>query len=445
MSAASRGEGASGSPDTNPEPGDWQGYLESLAAFGMRPGLERVSAVLEALGQPQRSFRAIHVVGTNGKSSTTRYAAAILAAHGLRTACYLSPHIHGWAERVQIGGEHISRDAFGAAVLRVREIVAALPAESGETTQFEVLTAAAFVAMAVAGVEAAVIEAGLGGRLDATNVLDAPVVVVTSIGLDHIEVLGTTREAIFAEKAAVIKGGDAVFGPLEGLESAAQEVCARVGARAHFMGPDFSVTGPPSGFCVSTAQAIYPGLSLPTAAAYQTTNAALAVQAAERLLGPLELDRVRVALADVVVPGRLQIVGREPLMIADGAHNHDGMRALLATLRTIDWPRPRVAVIAVMRDKAVAEMVGALAEVVDTIVCTRASQDRSLEPSELASIAKEKAASAAVPPPTILTDLNAHAALRRARVVAGTGGSVVVCGSLYLLEDLADVLSTPSA
>ena len=168
------------------------------------------------------------MVGTNGKSSTTRYAAAVLAAGGLRSGAYLSPHISGFNERVLVDGRPVAAAALGAAVELVRKESLRLPAELGPVTQFEVLTVAAFVALRAAGVEAAAIEAGLGGRLDATNVLDAPVVVLTTIGLEHTEVLGDTRELIFAEKAAVIGPGAAVVcGPLEGLETAAEEVCAR--------------------------------------------------------------------------------------------------------------------------------------------------------------------------------------------------------------------------
>ena len=213
----------------------WEAYLESLAAFGMRPGLERVSELLARLGRPQDAYRVIHIVGTNGKSSTTRYCEALLRAHGVRSGAYLSPHISGWTERVIVDGRPIAEPLFAAAVERVRAEVAGLPAELGETTQFEVLTVAALLAFAESGVEAVALEAGLGGRLDATNVVKAPVVVLTNIALEHTEVLGDTRELIFAEKAAVIKGGDAVFGELDGLEDEARRVCAAAGATPHFL------------------------------------------------------------------------------------------------------------------------------------------------------------------------------------------------------------------
>ena len=287
-------------------PADWREYLHSRAVFGMRPGLERVAVLLARLDHPERSFRAIHVVGTNGKSSTTRYAAAVLSACGLRSGAYLSPHLSGFNERVLLSGRPVAAAALGSAVELVRRESLRLPPGLGPVTQFEALTVAAFVALRAAGVEAAVIEAGLGGRLDATNVLAAPVVVLTTIGLEHTEVLGDTRELIFAEKAAVIAGGAAaVFGPLDGLETAADEVCARVGARAHLLGRDILVAGEPARFSVEVAGERFDDLSVPSPARYQTVNAGLAVAACRLLLGGLDGGAVRRALAATAVPGQI--------------------------------------------------------------------------------------------------------------------------------------------
>ncbi len=436
-SIGSAGGASEAAPDGREGPASksgYEAYLHSLAVFGMRPGLERVVALLAALGEPQRSFRAIHIVGTNGKSSTTRYAAAVLRAAGLRDAAYLSPHITGFPERVLISGRPVSTDAFGAAVERVRAESRRLPAALGPVTQFEVLTVAAFVAMHEAGVEAAAVEAGLGGRLDATNVLAAPVVVLTNVGLEHTEVLGDTREQIFAEKAAVIaRGADAVFGPLDGLEVAAEEVCARAGARAHLLGRDLTVTGVPSDFAVTVGGSDrYDGLAVPSEAGYQVLNAALAVAACRLLLGALDAGVVRRALRATAVPGRLQIAAHEPLVVADGAHNPDGAAALSGALRTMAPPRPRVGVLAVMRDKAVDEMMSLLLPLFDTVVCTQASEPRSLTADELA----ERIGDAV----DVRREADPHRAVALARELAGPAGSVVITGSLYLLTDLKDLL-----
>ena len=445
---------------------EWAAYLDSLAVFGMRPGLERVSELLERLGRPQDAWRAIHIVGTNGKSSTTRYSEALLRAHGLRSGAYLSPHISGWTERVVVDGRPVGDDVFGAAVERVRGEVDHLPEAAGETTQFEVLTVAALLAFAESGAEAVALEAGLGGRLDATNVVTAPVVVLTNVALEHTEVLGDTRELIFAEKAAVIKGGDVVFGVLDGLEDEARRVCAAAGATPHFLraerpeghvaspgssgaaalaAGDFAAGGDPHDFSVAYAAGggtleRWTGLAVPTPALYQVGNAGLAVAAVRLLLGRLDGQAVRAALATTAVPGRLQKAGDHPLLLADGAHNPDGVRVLAQSLAAVAPPRPLVGLFAVMRDKDFTSMLEGLLPLVDDVVCTAASEPRSLTAEELSGAVR--AVAPAGPEPVAEPD--PHAALARARRLAGPAGTVLVSGSLYLLEDLADVLSAAS-
>jgi dihydrofolate synthase/folylpolyglutamate synthase len=435
----------------------WAAYLESLAVFGMRPGLERVATLLERLGRPQDAYRVVHVVGTNGKSSATRYCEALLRAHGLRAGAYLSPHISGWAERVVVAGRPVDQDLFGRCVERVRGLVATLPAGVGETTQFEVLTVAALLAFAESGVEGVALEAGLGGRLDATNVVAAPVVVLTNIALEHTEILGDTRELIFAEKAAVIKRGDAVFGPLDGLEEHAAQACVRAAATPHYLRPpgssappagDFSVSGVPGDFTVTFAgpEGVeqWTGLAVPTPALYQLENAALATVAVRLMLGRLEPQTARDALAGTAVPGRLQKVDARPLVLADGAHNPDGVRVLAQSLAAVDVPRPCVGVLAIMRDKDYPTMLQRFLPLLDRVVCTQASEPRSLPAGELAAALRAAAVGLGRAAPPADVEPDPHAALARARGLAGPGGSVLVGGSLYLLEDLSDVVTPAS-
>jgi len=436
----------------------WAAYLEALAAFGVRPGLERVSALLESLGRPQGAYRVIHVVGTNGKSSTTRYCEALLRAHGARAGAYLSPHISGWTERVVVDGRPVDEALFAACVEAVRAATAALPEEVGETTQFEVLTVAALLAMAESGVEAAALEAGLGGRLDATNVVAAPVVVLTNIALEHTQVLGGTRELIFAEKAAVIKGGEVVFGGLDGLEEEARRVCSAAGARPHFLRDeapagggdalppgDLRVAGSPRDFSVTLAvggaRQEWAGLRVPTPALYQVVNAGLAVAAVRLLLGRLDGSAAREALAATAVPGRLQTVGERPLVLADGAHNPDGVRALARSLAAVAVPRPMVGVLAIMGDKGYDEMLERFLPLLDAVVCTQAGEPRSLSAEELAAALRAAAVRLGRELPEVRVATEPHEALALARELAGADGSVLVGGSLYLLEDLRDVLA----
>jgi dihydrofolate synthase/folylpolyglutamate synthase len=362
------------------EPRSHVAWVESLSPWPAEFGLDRMRRLLAALGEPQQSFRAVHVVGTNGKGTTTRMVDELLSAGGLRVGSYYSPHVTGWAERVRVLGNEADLEGALARVRPAAELV--------EATQFEVLTAAAFAEFAAAGVEAAAVEAGLGGRLDATNVLDAPVVVLTNVGLEHTDVLGDTREAIAAEKLAVVSPGATVVLSEPEWEGEAR----RRGAE-----PVVVVTG---------------------------AHLALAQAAAEALLGHA-VDPA--PAAGVRLPGRLERRGESPPEIWDGAHNPDGVAYLLGLLPPGDY----VCVASVMRGKDVGAMLRPLARAGQTLVATSCSNPRALPAEELAAAATTWFQ-------TIETTPDPHQALARARAVArGDGRSVLVTGSLYLLADLA--------
>ena len=350
-------------------------YVESLSPWPQDGfGLDRIKAVLADLGNPQLRYSSIHVVGTNGKSSVTRTTEALLAAHGLTVGAYLSPHVRGWSERIRVGGEEAD---FEAAVARVRT-----EAERHEATQFEVLTAAALAEFASAGVDVAVVEAGLGGRHDATNVLRSPVQVLTNVSLEHTDVLGTTREAIATEKLAVVQpGGTVVLGEPE-WEQLARENGAEM--------------------------VVVAGRS----------NLALAMVAAEAFLGrPVE------GHVDVQLPGRLERRSDEPLEIWDGAHNLGGLGYVLPRL-----PSARYVVVAsILADKDVDGMLAALSALGDRLVTTTSSSTRALSAADLAERARPYFRTIeAIEDPT--------EAVGHARSI---GGPILVTGSLYLLADLA--------
>ncbi len=396
------------------------GYLESLAAFGMKLGLERIEALLDELERPQDRLDAIHVVGTNGKSSTVRFAAAALTASGLRTGAYLSPHVISWDERVQVDGRPIGPGALAVALDRVQDAARAVEAAGGEgPTQFEALTAAAFLVLAEAGVEAAVVEAGLGGRHDATRVVEARVVGLTNVGLDHQRVLGDTREQILAEKLAVLVPGaalcvgvvdDALYAQAAALAEAAGASCERIAPGA--------------------------GERLPLAAAYLREDAALALRLAELYLAPRALDRGRAAgaLAAAVPPGRLELIAGKPAILLDGAHNAEGMQALVPELDDVlGKRRPRIGIVAFQDDKPVAAMLEALAPALDAIIVTtsgHAGHSRAKPVQALADAARAAGFQ------DVFAEAEPFIALSRARERAGERGAVVVTGSLYLLERL---------
>jgi dihydrofolate synthase/folylpolyglutamate synthase len=351
--------------------------MQALSPWPEEFGLDRMRRLLADLGDPQRAFPSVHVVGTNGKTTTTLMTAALLRAEGLRVGAYVSPHVRGWAERIQVDGADADLET---ALERVR------PHAEG-ATQFEVLTAAALTEFRERAVDAAVVEAGLGGRLDATNVLDARVVVLTNVARDHTDVLGETREEIAAEKLAVVKpGATVILGEPEWTDTARANGAERVDVVSR-------------------------------------SNLALATAAAEAFLG----RRVDPHVAEAVQPpGRLEHRSERPLELWDGAHNIAGVGYLLPRL-----PDRRFTLVAsILADKNVDAMLRALAQVGDTLVATRSTNPRAVPAGDLARLAEPHFGHVeAVDDPEL--------ARRRARELAGPDGAVLVTGSLYLLADLS--------
>jgi dihydrofolate synthase / folylpolyglutamate synthase len=415
---------------------DPDAYLDSLEPVGWRLGLERMHKLTTALGLPQRRFASIHVVGTNGKSSVTRMAAALLEAHGVPSGACLSPHTARWTERTLIRGEEISAAAWAEAVEQVARAADGVnrTLEEGEVvTEFEAATAATFVALARARVKAAAIEAGLGGRLDATNTIPSKVTVLTSIGLDHTEWLGETEVEIAAEKLAVLRDQTTlvlgrVSAPVRGL---AERTAAERGARLVVAPED-----PGS------------GVQLRAAGGFQRRNFALAAAAVEAFLGELDPETVAAVAASVEVPGRLERIAEQPPTYLDAAHNPDGAAALAEALPAVVEGRRVVACLAVLADKDAPAMVAALAPTLDAAVCTEVPAAalrshgrpgaRSRPATELAALLEE-AGVRAEPVPDFA------AALARARDLAAAPpeAALLVTGSHYALAPARAALANP--
>jgi len=400
---------------------DAERYLLGLELFGMRFGLDRMRRLMTTLDQPERRYDTIHVVGTNGKSSTTRMIAAILQRHGLRVGAYLSPHLVSFAERIRVDDRDVEPHAFAHAVERAAHAAALVdrrqPADD-RVTQFEALTAAAYSELAAREIDVAVIEAGLGGRWDATNVIPSTVQVLTSVGLEHTRWLGPTVRDIAREKLAVVRdGGVLVVGAglhpdaLEEAHAAAE----RRGARL--------VQAPAD-----------PGVEVAAPGVFQQRNFALARAVAQAYLEAsgraLELAHVRAAAGAVTVPGRLQVVAHEPLTLLDGAHNAEGVAALAESLPQLTAGRRLVAVVSVLEDKDAAGMLRTLLPHCERVVCTRNQNPRALPPATLASLCAQLDG-----PPCDL-ESEPRRALARARELAGAGGVVLATGSIYLVADL---------
>jgi dihydrofolate synthase/folylpolyglutamate synthase len=417
-------------------------YLLSLELFGMRFGLDRMHRLMTVLGLPQRRFASIHVVGSNGKSSTARFCAAILERHGLRTGSYTSPHLRSFRERIEVGEVPVSEADFAAAVTRAAgaaQMVNRTAEPDDHVTQFEALTAAAYHELARGGVEVAVIEAGLGGRFDATNVIPSKVQVLTSVSLEHTRWLGPTLADIAREKLAVVHDyGTLLVGPLDAearavAEQVATERHARlVVARAAGEPPLGAAAEPPLGAAAEPPLGAAAEPPLGARGRFQRDNFALAAAAAEAFLErPLESGALRSAAAETVVPGRLEVVGQAPLTLHDGAHNPSGATALAASLADVMGARrPRVAVIGVLEDKDAAGMLETLLPHFDRMVFTRPSNPRALSPATLVTLAEKLGGPPAetVPEP--------RAAVTRARELAGPDGAVLATGSIYLIADL---------
>ncbi len=399
-------------------PADGERFLASLELFGMRFGLERMRRLMTALDSPQRRFDAIHVVGTNGKSSTTRMIAAILQRHGLRTGAYLSPHLLDWSERVQVDERDVSPAAFAVALQRAahaaRLVDATLP-EGERVTQFEALTAAAYAELAAREVQVGVLEAGLGGRYDATSVIESRVQVLTNVGLEHTRWLGPTHTHIAREKLAVVRDGATLVVGAHLHPDADREARGVAGARRARLvrAPD------------------HPEAPVGAPGAYQRANFALAEAAAGAFLGERpDPHAVAAAARAVRVPGRLQTIDERPLTLLDGAHNTEGMAALAASLGEITRGRRLVAVLSILDDKDAAGMLQAILQHCAAAVLTSNRNPRALSPATLDSLARQLDG----PPAEIEPDT--RRALARARDLAGGDGVVVAAGSTYLVGDL---------
>ena len=397
--------------------------LRSLELFGMRFGLDRMRRMMTVLGSPERRFDSIHVLGTNGKTSTTRMTAAILQRHGLRTGSYTSPHLVSFRERVQVGERELDAETFAAAIARAAWAAQRVNRTLGEddhVTQFELLTAAAFWQMAQEGVEVAVVEAGLGGRYDATSVIDSQVTALTNVGLEHTRWLGPTLTDIAEEKLAVVRPDrPLVLG--EDLAEPALAVAQRIARERHATIVHTAVGQTTSGLLARGV--------------FQQRNFALARAAAGSYLETAGIElreqAVREAAGEVHVPGRLQLLDDDPLTILDGAHNPDAVAALVQSLGPLLDSRPLALVLGVLEDKDAASMLTTLLPLCERAWFTAPPSSRALSPAALQSLARQLGfqASECEPRPS--------RALAQAQRWAGERtGATLVTGSVYLVGAL---------
>ncbi len=414
--------------------------------FGMRPGLAVIRALLDELGNPERSFPAIHITGSKGKGSVAAMAQAMLSAHGVSVGLFTSPHLVSYRERIRVDGRMIPPKAVAEGIRRIDRVGEELE-RSGRIdrapTFFEVTTALAFDWFRAQRVRAAVVEVGIGGRLDATNVLDARVGVITTIELEHTDVLGPTVGAIAREKSGILHAGmTGIVGELAPEAAAVVESEARrLGVPLWHLAKEVAVEDralEESGqtFAVRTPVAFRSGLALPLLGRFQPPNAALAVAAVDRLAAsidlPLDEEKLRSGLRSVRWPGRLERVGRRPEVYFDVAHTPESARAVaqsLAEVAPLAEPSQCAVLFGCLRDKDVRRILDAFAPLARTLVIVPVRSERGLPPAELRAAAIGRFSRIVLAPA-------AAEGLKLARAATGPDGYTLVAGSDYLVGEL---------
>jgi dihydrofolate synthase / folylpolyglutamate synthase len=418
-------------------------YLESLGIDAMKKGaptLHRIEAICEAMNHPEASLQVVHVTGTNGKTSTARITAALLAATGLSVGTYTSPHLETIRERITLDGDPISTTEFEDLFEHLLPYLQHVESQLGEKlTFFEVLTAMFFLWGAEAAVDAAVIEVGLGGRWDATNVVNSSVAVITNVGLDHVGLLGSTKEAIAAEKAGIIKPGSSVVTAEVGPEpsSVIAEVVEKNHADLAVIGKDFepienrlAVGG--RYLSLRTSAGEYEDLFLPLHGSHQGVNASVATEAVVKFLPaqPLAHEVIAEGLGNVYVPGRLETFRpREeegPTVVLDVAHNPDGMSALVNTLSEEFAFERAIVVLGILADKDFRGMLSELSRLPCRIIATRPENVRSVDPKALQDAAAERGLDCEVIESGSVAVLSAVNQLGEAEIACVTGSHYLV-------------------
>jgi dihydrofolate synthase / folylpolyglutamate synthase len=376
--------------------------LVERRGFGIKPDLSRIQRLLEMADNPQLGYPTIHLAGTNGKSSTARMTGAILAAHGLNSGIYTSPHLQSVRERMSLAGwgpsgliwEYIPEEEFASTLEYLVPFIDLVEQDLGEMTYFEVTTALAFEWMLERSVAAGVIEAGLGGRWDATNLIRSAVAILTHIDVDHSKMLGTTPVENAREKVEIIKPGASVISDRQEpeVEALVNERARTRGAKLLMLGRDFHVRGDLTAvggrvISIETGAAHYEDLFVPLHGIYQSSNLALAVAASEGFLGRrLDQDILAAVAADIKCPGRLEVVGHRPLVLLDGAHNPHAAGALARSIDQEFHYRQLIVVFTVSKDKDINGMLSKLEPIADRIILSRFDNSRAAPPTELAQL-----------------------------------------------------------
>jgi len=420
-------------------------YIDTNLKGGCNPGLSRIENLLKLLGNPHKAIKAVHIAGTNGKGSITAMISSILKGGGYRVGTYISPHLQSITERYLINGAKIEENVFADYVAVIKEnIEKMISAGMEKPSQFEALTALAFLYFKDMDVDVAVVEVGLGGRYDATNVLDSVISIITSISYDHMDILGNTIEKIAYEKAGIIKRNQTtILYPqrYQEAEKVIEAVCQEQETSCIKVSPKdvlqkgFGLDGQIMDYSYNGE--IFRDIKLPLLGDHQLLNAAVAITAAVKLkeLGyEISENSIRKGIENVKWPGRLSIISKDPFMIIDGAHNEDGIYALSKALKKYFHDKEIVMIIGMLRDKNHRDSISMLGPLASKIIATEPMSERALSASELAEEAKEHCSEVyAIPSIT--------QAIEKAKDIADNNSIILICGSLYLIGEVYNIIS----
>lgn len=417
-------------------------YLDSYEQFGINPGLKRIEAICRRLGNPQLGYEVIHVTGTNGKTSTCRMISSLLVELGYRTGLYTSPHLVSFTERIAINDRPVSEAVFAQRLSEIIPVIEQVKKEfyPDPLTEFEAITALGFYIFKKAKVDCAVIEVGMGGRWDATNIVMPKVAVITSVDLEHTDRLGTTKRKIAAEKAQIIKTQSKVVVGALAREAMAEvkKQCTVAGVLQTVFGTDFALL---SHEPMELGQHIsVKGLfdtydfSMPLIGRHQSVNAALALASVEQFLGkPISQETVTRAFQMINSAGRLEILSRRPLVVLDGAHNPSGARALARSIKADFSYRKLHLILSILKDKDIDGILSELVPLASTVILTKNKSDRAESVDKLAQKVARFTANAVIEP-------EFDRAVKKAFGLAGEKDLVLITGSLYTVGEAKEIL-----
>ena len=428
-------------------------YLDDALIFGIKPSLIRINKILQLMGDPHKGTDFVHIVGTNGKTSTAVMLAEILKGQGFKSAYHISPHITGYSERIWIDGADIAEDKFADTFGQIYPYIKEVNSLDlgGPITQFEIITAMAFVAAKNSGTEVMVLEAGMGGRWDATNAADAKVVGLTGISLEHTQILGNTISKIAAEKVEIIKKGAgvaAISNDPEVLDILRQKT-SNIGADLYLYGRDFKISSKESKGLLGWKIAVegiygrFSGIEIPLIGDYQALNLSLAIALAELYLDTrerrLDADPIKRSLAGIHVKGRLEMIGEDPMVFSDVSHNPEGMDKFSRVMDKYFKSRKKTIIFAVLADKDHGAMIKKVLEVADRLIITSSHTERSLSVERLqqktVEIMEKNPDGVRMPDEVFAMD-SVENSLKFALKISGTNDIICITGSPTNLEHL---------